>query len=306
MPLTRRQFLGAATGLAVARPGLAVPARALTINPRSSWTSEHPKGPLSSEDVRFLLVHHSASHNGHTASQVPAILRSWYAYHTGPKKGWPDIAYNFIIDSTGGVWEGRQGSLDGAVAGSATGGNQGFSQLVCLIGDTSVSPATPAARASLVQVLAWLADRFAVSSAPGAEVTFVSRGSNRWPEGTSVTTPTIAGHRDMSKTTCPGDDLYGYVTGSLRGDVEAARSGSAQPPPPSSTTSSSSSATSTTVAPTTTNPPTTVPAGSTTMPVLVAEAARPPGAPVGMLATAVALVATGAGLLVWRYRRMRN
>ncbi len=341
MPLTRRQFIGAATGLIVAGPGLAVPARALTINPRSSWTSEPPKGPLSTEDVRFLLVHHSASHNDHTTSQVPAILRSWYAYHTGPEKGWPDIAYNFIIDSAGGVWEGRQGSLDGAVAGSATGGNQGFSQLVCLIGDTNASPATPAAHASLVQVLAWLADRFAVSTAPGAEVTFVSRGSNRWPEGTSVTTPTIAGHRDMSKTTCPGDNLYGYVTGSLLGDVEAARGGSPPPPPPSSTTTSSSSttstvaptttttirpsttvppsstttipttsttreATSTTLAPTTTIPPTTVPAGSTTMPVLAAEAARSSGAPVGMLATAGALVASGAGLLAWRYRRMRN
>jgi hypothetical protein len=340
VPLTRRQFIGAATGLVVAGPGPAVPARALTINPRSSWTSEPPKGPLSSEDVKFLLVHHSASHNGHTASEVPAILRSWYAYHTGPEKGWPDIAYNFVIDSAGGVWEGREGSLDDAVAGSATGGNQGFSQLVCLIGDTNASPATPAAHASLVQVLAWLADRFAVSTAPGAEVSFVSRGSNKWPEGTSVTTPTIAGHRDMSQTTCPGNDLYGYVTGSLRGDVEAARGGSPPPPPPSSTTSSTSSSTSTTVAPTTTTippsttvpqtstttvpttsttrpttttlatttttPPTTVPTGSTTLPVLAAEVAPSAGAPVGMLATAGALVVSGVGLLAWRYRRMGN
>lgn len=342
MPLTRRQFIGAATGLVVGGSALAVPAQGLTINPRSSWTSEPPTGPLSAEDVEFLLVHHSASHNGHSASDVPAILRSWYAFHTGPEKGWPDIAYNFIIDSAGGVWEGRQGSLESAVAGSATGGNQGYSQLVCLIGDTNVTPATPAAHASLVQVLAWLADRFGVSTAPGAEVTFVSRGSNKWPEGTSVTTATIAGHRDMSQTTCPGDSLYGYVTGSLRADVDAVRGGSAPPPPPSSTTSSTASSTSTTVAtttttvaPTTTVPPsstttypttstspastttsspttttpvtvTTVPGPTTATPALATEVSPPSSSPVGLLATAGALVASGAGLLVWRYRRMRN
>lgn len=341
MPLTRRQFIGAATGLAVAGPALAMPARGLSINPRSAWTSEPPTGPLSAEDVRFLLVHHSASHNGHSASDVPAILRSWYAYHTGPEKGWPDIAYNFIVDSAGGVWEGRQGSLAEAVAGSATGGNQGFSQLVCVIGDTNVTPATPAARAALVEVLAWLADRFAVSTAPGAEVTFISRGSNKWPEGASVTTPTIAGHRDMSQTTCPGDSLYGYVTGSLRADVDAARGGTAPPAPtstsstvspstttsvvatstttkaatttvpPSSTTTIAPSSTTTaspttTQAPTTSSPPTTTPVTSSTAPVLAVEATPSSGAPIGVLATAGVLVAGGAGLLAWRYRRMRS
>jgi len=342
VPLTRRQFIGAATGLVVAGPVLALPTQALAINPRSSWTSEPPKGPLSPEDVRFLLVHHSASHNGHSVSDVPSILRSWYAYHTGPEKGWPDIAYNFVIDSAGGVWEGRQGSLESAVAGSATGGNQGFSQLVCVIGDTNLTPATPAAHASLVQVLAWLADRHGVSTSPGAEVTFVSRGSNKWPEGTSVTTPTIAGHRDMSQTTCPGDSLYGYVTGSLRADVESARGGSPPPPPPPSSTSSTTSSTTTTVtpastttippttsvaqsstttvpatsttseavttthAPATTSPTTTLPDASSTIPALAADAIATSNAPVGLLATAGALVASGAGLLAWRYRRMRN
>ena len=57
-------------------------------------------------------------------------------------------------------------------------------------------------------MLAWLAGRDLVSLADGATTTFVSRGSNRWPAGTTVTTPTIAGHRDMSYTACPGDTLY--------------------------------------------------------------------------------------------------
>src|SRR5210317_1871115 len=100
--LTRRQFIGATASLSlVSTVGLPQPAKGLTINPRSSWAGAgyEPKGPLEVEDVRFMIVHHSASKNGHKASVVPGILRGWFNFHTGPEKGWNDIAYNFIVDS---------------------------------------------------------------------------------------------------------------------------------------------------------------------------------------------------------------
>jgi len=330
--LTRRQFLGAAAGLVVAGNALALPARALQINPRSSWASGlEPKGRLSGEDVKFLIVHHSASHNGRSGSETPAILRSWFDYHTGPK-GWNDIAYNFVIDADGGVWEAREGSLDGPVAGDATGGNQGFTQLVCLVGDFNAARPTTAAKTSLVTLLAWLADRYGLSTAPGAEVTFTSRGSNKWPAGTAVATPTICGHRDMSNTTCPGDNLYPYVAGSLIADVEAVRAGSPPIAAPATTTTSSTTSTSTTTTTTTTTIPrstttvpetTTTPASSTsgppssttvvptTVPGITATTVAIAGedlasgsARTGLLTTAGALVVTGAGLALWRYRRL--
>ena len=331
--LTRRQFIVATSGLAVVGVLPARTAQGVTINPRSSWGADlPPKGALAAEDVRFLIVHHSASHNGHRPGDVPDILRSWYHFHTGPERGFPDIAYNFVIDSGGGIWEARQGSLDGPIAGSATGGNQGFTQLVFLIGDTNLAPASAAAHSSLVTFLAWLADRHGVSTADGAEVSFVSRGSNRYPPGVTVTTPTIAGHRDMSQTTCPGDHLYSYVTGSLRGDVDAVRGGSSSPPTTQAgePTTTTAQATTTTTTPTTTTtiPPstttlspettaTTTPATVTSAPttnilttapvsaqIESAEVAGDPAVPVGMIATAGALVAGGAGLLWWRHRRM--
>ncbi|MGB8360915.1 MAG: peptidoglycan recognition family protein [Acidimicrobiia bacterium] len=336
--LTRRQFLGAAAGLVVAGNALALPARALQINPRSSWaTGLEPKGPLNGEDVKFLIVHHSASHNGRSGAETPAILRSWFEYHTGPK-GWNDIAYNFVIDADGGVWEARKGSLDGPIAGDATGGNQGFTQLVCLVGDFNTAQPTSAAKSSLVVLLAWLAERYGLSTAPGAEATFTSRGSNRWPSGTAVTTPTICGHRDMSNTTCPGDNLYPYVAGPLIADVEAARGGSPSVAVPATTPTSSTTSTSTTTTTSTTSttptasttstttiPPstTTTPAVSTSVPrtsttVVPTTVPRTPVATVaiaggdlaagpartGLLTTAGALVVTGAGLALWRYRRM--
>ena len=307
----------------------APPARAVSINPRSAWATDRPpKGPLFAEDVRYLIVHHSASRNGHSGAEAPGILRSYYDYHTSPEKGWNDIAYNFLIDADGGIWEGRAGSLDGPVAGDATGGNQGFSQLVCLIGDfNSVSP-SPASLSSLVAVLAWLADRYDISTAPGSEVTFTSRGSNKHPSGVSVTTPTITGHRTMSQTTCPGDNLNAYVVGGLIADVTATRGGGA-PSPPAPTTTSTKPTTTTTVPPTTSTVPpttTTIPPTTTTVPTTTTTL-RPttvttvplPSTPlaveadvdsgigsIGMLATTGALVATGAGLLVWRHRRLNG
>lgn len=204
------------------------------IRDRDEWAVDRAaRGDLEGEDVRFLIIHHSASSNDYAAGDVPAILRGFFDYHTSEEKGWNDIAYNFLIDRFGGIWEGRTGSASGPVAGDATGGNQGFSQLICLLGDFSNEPPSSEAMSSLVLTLAWLADRYQVSTAPGAEVAFTSRGSNRWAEGEEVTTSTLAGHRDMSLTTCPGDELYAsLVSGQMAKDVERIR----EPAPATSTT----------------------------------------------------------------------
>jgi hypothetical protein len=196
----------------------------LEIIPRAEWAIDRPAlNSLPTEDVRFLLVHHSASSNDYSESSVVGILQGFYDFHTSPEKGWPDIAYNFLIDRYGQIWEGRAGSIDGAVEADATGGNQGSSQLACLIGNFTDEMPTEEALTALRHLLAWMADRFEVSTARGATATFISRGSNRWPAGVEVTTPTIAGHRDMSLTTCPGDALYPYVLDGLTDDVEALR-----------------------------------------------------------------------------------
>jgi hypothetical protein len=175
-----------------------------------------PTGPLQREDeVQFLLVHHTASPNVGPDASV-GQLRGFYAYHTGPEKGWPDIAYNFLIDSGGQIWEGRAGSLAGPVRADATGGSQGPALLCCFIGDHSATPPTGAATGAMTHLLAWLADVYAVSLADGAQVTFTSRGSSLWPAGSTITTSTIAGHRDMSQTSCPGDACYALIPSVFR------------------------------------------------------------------------------------------
>jgi hypothetical protein len=242
------------------------------IQPRSAWAGDlQPTGPLDVEqpgDVRFLLVHHTASTNDYGEDDVAGLLRSFYAMHTGPEKGWADIAYNFLIDRFGRIWEGRAGSLAGPVKGDATGGSQGFAQLCCLIGDHSTVPPTPEAQASLTDLLAYLAGRYEVDPTPGTTVTFTSRGSNRWPAGTSVTTTTIAGHRDMSATACPGDAAYPLVRSSFAPEaarkLAAARAAATTTSTTTTTTApvTTSTSTATTAAPTSPATSTTAAAGA--------------------------------------------
>jgi hypothetical protein len=161
-------------------------------------------------DVRFLLVHHSASSNHYGTGAVSGLIRAFYRLHTG-RRGWPDVAYNFLVDRFGGIWEGRSGSVQQPVKGDATGGSQGFALLCCFIGDHRDALPTLEAQQAMISLLGWLADTYGIPTDPGSTATFVSRGSNRWATGTQVTTATIAGHRDMSRTVCPGGAAYGLV-----------------------------------------------------------------------------------------------
>jgi N-acetylmuramoyl-L-alanine amidase len=188
-------------------------------------------------------VHHTASGNDYRPEEVPGLLRSFYSLHTGASKGWPDVAYNFFIDRYGTVWEGRAGSLEGPVMPDATGGSQGFAQLCCFVGDHSAEAPTPEARRSMVALLASLAETYGIDPAPGATASFISRGSNRWPAGVPVTTTTIAGHRDMSLTLCPGDAAYALVRTEFPMQASALMAARPTSPPASSGPASGAPAT---------------------------------------------------------------
>ena len=277
--LTRRDFLGLCTiGAAACAIPLIPTARAAAasangvqiggghvILPRDEWGADlPPTGPMATEspdDVRFLLVHHSASPNNYPAERSIEYLRSFYRYHTSAQKGWPDIAYNFLVDKYGQIFEGRQGSLEAPVRGDATGGSQGYALLSCFVGDHSDVAPTTEAQSAMVALLAWLAGTYSIDPAPGATTEFVSRGSNLHPEGKSVTTPTITGHRTMSRTTCPGDRAFALVRDSFPARVRDALASTPSTAVTATTAEPAAAVTTstpTTVAPTTT-PPTTVP-----------------------------------------------
>ena len=231
------------------------------IRPRSDWAGDlGVTGELVPEDdVRFLLVHHTASSNSYGQDEVPELIRGFYGFHTGSEKGWPDVAYNFLVDRFGGIWEARAGSAAGPVRGDATGGSQGFALLCCSIGDHSLEPMTPEATDSMVRLLAWLGETYAVDTKPGATISFTSRGSSRWAAGTDVTARTISGHRDMSTTSCPGDLAYAELSEAIPAAVTRIRLDAGESAPSSSETTTEESSTSTEPPPPSSTAPTTAP-----------------------------------------------
>lgn len=315
--LGRRSFLAAAVGApalalvvpahaAAARHPASVSAPARVAMPemrrRSDWAPDLPvRSPIEAETVEFLLVHHTSEPGtDYQPEEVERLLRQIYNFHTGAEKNWPDIAYNFFVDKFGTIWEGRTGSADGPLQGSATGGNQGFSQLCCFLGDFESEPPPAPAVESMIALLAWLADRYEVDMTPGATATFASRGSNLWPAGVEVTTETISTHRQMSQTSCPGTACHELVTGQFQKLV------SARLPAVAPTTAGSTDSTSSTIS-TTTAPPAAETSPTTTSPQSkpAEQAARDrvldvpqPGGnskwPIGLGAAASAALAGGA------------
>ena len=214
------------------------------IRPRIDWAGEtrRARGPLLPErEPLFLLVHHTDSPTPKRRAQVPPAIRGFFDYHTGPK-GWSDVAYNFLVDPFGEVWEGRTGSIATPIRGDATGGSQGHAELVCFIGSFTHEPPSAPALDAAARLLAWLATRDNIDLSIERAIRFTSRGSNRWPRGANVTTWPIAGHREMSLTTCPGDALFPLVRQQLLPTarsiaVDATEPVSASPSPTSGGTS---------------------------------------------------------------------
>lgn len=299
---SRRRFLGGVAAASLPMLGVAPAWRAtagasvaLEVMPRSAWAGEAqtPRQTPVEPDVRFLLVHHTVNANDYTETEVPDLLRNIFAFHTGVEKGWPDIAYNFIVDRFGRAWETRQGSLERTVAGDATGGNQGFDQKCAFLGDHTSAPPSEAATTTMTSLLAWLADRSGIDTRPGATTRFTSRGSNRHPAGTVVETATITGHRTMSLTSCPGEAGIVVVRDRLPAAVSARRAGVT----PTATTSTTSTTAAPAITPATPTAPSTAPPPPSEMAVPT-TAPDPVGSDDPFPLSLPAMGAAGAGAVV--------
>ncbi len=164
--------------------------------------------PRYNSTILQAHVHHSASGNGYAQADVPALIRSFYKYHTH-SLGWSDIAYNFLVDSFGSIWEGRYGGMDQPVRGAHTLGFNNSSTGFCVIGNFETVQPTQPTLDSLARLAAWKLSMYARDPQGWTQVT--SEGSDKFPKGHVVTLPVIDGHRDTNDTACPGGNLYGQI-----------------------------------------------------------------------------------------------
>jgi hypothetical protein len=177
--------------------------------------------------IQKLIVHHTATTNDDP--DPAATVRAIYRYHA-VEQGWGDVGYNFLIDEAGHVYEGRHAGAspvgttptgqdadgDGVTAAHAYGYNAGTVG-IALLGTLTNRDATPAARAALEALLAWLAAPRGID--PGGSSTYTNPVT-----GSRATFPNIAGHRDVGSTECPGDAFHATLP-ALRTAVAARLSG---------------------------------------------------------------------------------
>jgi N-acetylmuramoyl-L-alanine amidase len=199
------------SGLRSASANVAVP----LIYSRAQWganESWRDGPPRYNSTILQAHIHHSASGNGYSQAEVPALIRSFYKYHTH-SLGWSDIAYNFLVDSFGSIWEGRYGGIDRPVRGAHTLGFNASSTGICVIGNLDTAQPTQATLSSLAAVAGWKLSLYGRDPMGWTQVK--SEGSDKFPSGKVVTLPVIDGHRDTNDTACPGGNLYAQL-GNLR------------------------------------------------------------------------------------------
>ncbi|HSF85444.1 MAG TPA: peptidoglycan recognition family protein [Acidimicrobiia bacterium] len=156
---------------------------------RDSWGAKPPTGSFTTHSIQQLTVHHTAAVLSDN-SLAPARARQHQNYHQS--LGWPDLAYHFLVDAHGNVYEGRPVS---AVGDTGTNYDPTGHFLVCCEANFDEQSVPAAQFSALAGVLAWAAATYGVD--PG----------------------TIAGHRDHASTTCPGGNLYPRISS---GELETA------------------------------------------------------------------------------------
>jgi hypothetical protein len=179
---------------------------------RDAWGASKcpPRATPSYGEVKFAFVHHTVTTNDYQPGDSAAMVLGICLYHRN-SNGWNDIGYNFLVDKSGQIFEGRAGGVDAPVVGAQAQGYNSQSTGVSNLGTFSTTGQTEPALQALSRLLAW---KLAVSGVPSTgSVTVTSGGgsSNRYPAGTPVTLPRIAGHRDADATACPGDGLYAQL-----------------------------------------------------------------------------------------------
>ncbi|SHI29073.1 Putative cell wall binding repeat-containing protein [Actinomyces denticolens] len=223
---------GAGAALAGLAGAIAVDGLPFAVTPRSAWgASSSSDWEVEYATARHVVVHHTAGTNNYTAAQSMGIIQGIYHYHS-VTLGWGDIGYNFLVDKYGTVYEGRLGTLDSApgtmsVGGHAYGANTG-TMGISMMGDYSAVAPTQAQLDRVGRIAGWFLSRGGVTDASGW-ADFTIRSSEKYVAGQVVSLPRILAHRDVGRTSCPGN--VGYSRMDQIRSIAASQMGAPAPSP---------------------------------------------------------------------------
>ncbi len=191
---------------------------------RTAWGCPDGQDSRVSPAYRYathMVVHHTAGSSRLRSGETnwSDRVRAIWSFHT-ITRGWGDIGYNYIIDPSGVIYEGRAGG-ENAVGFHDT-ANYG-SMGVSLIGTYESSVPTPAAQDSLVEMLAWKANQNDIN--PQGESFYYGCSISKYCKAytPNAVILNIAGHRQVTpvRTTCPGDAFLNLLP-NIRSRVIAA------------------------------------------------------------------------------------
>jgi hypothetical protein len=157
---------------------------------RAGWGARSPKATKTIPDTSTIYIHHSVTAGTGGDAEVRGIQR----FHMD-ERGWADIAYNWLVDDNGTIWEGRGWH----VQGGATKGRNRTSIAICYLGNADKLAPSIGAKHSINTLIAEATEMMGVQTvrghreAPGASTQCPGKYLVQWladgrPNG-SVTEP---------------------------------------------------------------------------------------------------------------------
>ncbi|NJO06167.1 MAG: N-acetylmuramoyl-L-alanine amidase [Chloroflexaceae bacterium] len=164
--------------------------------PRAVWSARREATRPTRTNPRGIILHQIDT--GDTMTETLALLRAETAYQT-EVLGWEDLAYHYLIDKNGMLYEGRLGGPTALVPRLA-GGDAAIH--IALIGPRDELP-SEATQQTLVQLLAWLGQAFDI--APNGEHAIFATGSRQIRQN-------IIGHSAAApEAPDPGEELQALI-----------------------------------------------------------------------------------------------
>jgi len=149
-----------------------------TVISREGWNAVPPAKPFTPRSRTVgIVLHHSGVRY---AQPGPAQVKSFERHHMRTR-GWRGIAYNWLVDADGVIYEGRGHNV---VSGATRGWNS-RTESICYTGWGSGEVSERA-----LESIAWLVSNIQTN-----------HDNKLW----------VKGHRDFAATSCPGTTLYHWV-----------------------------------------------------------------------------------------------
>ena len=150
---------------------------------REAWGAQPARSGGKPHTITRMTLHHEAVVLGDNRN-APGHLRQDQRYHQD-QHGWIDIAYHVGVDRNGNIYELRSPKIAGD---TATDYDTTGHFLVLCEGDFDQEVVSEAQLHGAALAFAWAAQNFGIA------------------------TSTLAGHRDLAQTSCPGANLYAHVS----------------------------------------------------------------------------------------------